>query len=446
MGSIAYTPETLNSLAAKITELAARMTKQLEAEKVSPVTLEADSPIKYEKLPDGFFMARQELEDAMKDMYILSQGPSESVYNWVHTTMPDLACLNILNQFNFWTAVPVDGSATFDEIAKRINLPVEVVDRVLHHAVTQRFFTKPSPSATSVSHTSRSAALAKDSGLCALVQMVVDEAGPPMMVLPEALRRFSQGKPDLTKNVKETAFKLCHSGGVWGNFENSWDMLENDGEGEQKGWRQRNFVNFMAYIKDLFHTENLVLEAVDWKAAGDATVVDIGGSAGHDDIALARTFPNLKIVVQDLPTVAPVFEKTFPADLKERVSFLTHNMFDPQPAQADIFMLKWILHDWPDAESVAILQALRPGLKPGARVVFVDYVGKQEPSDEELPRSVQAYGTAIDLRMMALFSAKERPVSAWKSIFKQADERYDIVSIKADPMTFMCVLEAVWRG
>jgi hypothetical protein len=141
-------------------------------------------------------------------------------------------------------------------------------------------------------------------------------------------------------------------------------------------------------------------------------------------------------------------------------------MFEPQPVQADIYMLKWILHDWPDAESVAILRALRPALRPGARVVFIDYVGKQEgkkkeevggdgqdggaegegEGEVEVPRSMQAFGTASDLRMMALFNAKERPVAAWKEIFRMADERFEVVSVKADPLTFMCVLEAVWRG
>jgi hypothetical protein len=150
--------------------------------------------------------------------------------------------------------------------------------------------------------------------------------------------------------------------------------------------------------------------------------------------------------VQDLPEVAPVFEAEFPRDLKSRVSFLTHNLFDPQPVSADIYVLKWILHDWPDAESIKILQALRPALKPGARVVFIDYVGKQEPSEEELPRSIQGFGTATDLRMMALFNATERPVEAWKGIFRKADERFDVVRVEADPLSFMCVLEAVWRG
>lgn len=276
MGSIAQQEiATLNSLAAQISELAAKMTKQLEAENVTPVTLEADSPIKYEKLPGDVFMTRQLLEDALKDMWILSQGPSESIFNYVHMAIPDASCLNILNQFDFWNAVPLDGEASWEDIAKHTKLPLEVVSRVLDHAITMRFFTKPSPTATSVRHTSRSAALAKDSGLSALVQMVLDETGPPMFLLPEALRRYSQGKPEITKNMAETAFKLCHSGGAWGNYENSWDFIENDGEGEKKGWRQRNFVKFMAYIKDLFQTEQLVLDAIDWKAAGDVTVVDV---------------------------------------------------------------------------------------------------------------------------------------------------------------------------
>jgi hypothetical protein len=86
MSSIAQqSPETLLSVAAKITEYAQQLTKELEAGKVPPVTLEADSPTKYESLPGNSFFIRQQLEDALKDMYILSQGPSESTFNYCHT-------------------------------------------------------------------------------------------------------------------------------------------------------------------------------------------------------------------------------------------------------------------------------------------------------------------------------------------------------------------------
>jgi hypothetical protein len=277
---------TLNSLADQIKELAAKMTKDLAANNIPPVTLEPDSPVRYESLPGDLFMTRQLLEDALQDLWILSQGPSDSVFNYVHMAVPDASCLNILNQFYFWNAVPVDGEASFEEIAQKVELPVEVVSRVLDHAVTMRFFTKASPAATCVRHTSRSAALAKDPGLIALVQTVLDETGPPMMVLPEALRKYSQGKKEMTRNMDETAFRLCHSGGVWGDFKHSWEFIENDGvkeeevgwEKKSKGWRQRNFVKFMAYIKDLFKTEDIMLNALDWAAAGDATVVDVSRS------------------------------------------------------------------------------------------------------------------------------------------------------------------------
>lgn len=173
----------------------------------------------------------------------------------------------------------------------------------------------------------------------------------------------------------------------------------------------------------------------------------LGGSGGHDDFVLAKKFPDLNIVVQDLPKVESSFSANIPAELKDRVKFQAHDFFQPQPLPADIYMIKLILHDWPDQESIKILQGLRPSLKPGARVIFIDYVGKQEGlTGEQLPRSIQAMGTATDLRMMALFNAEERPVEAWKRIFEAADERFDIVRVEANPLTFMVVMEAVWRG
>lgn len=287
MGSIQQREiATLNGLADQIKELAAKLTKELEADNVPPITLEADSPTKYERHPGDVFMTRQLLEDALKDMWILSQGPSESVFNYVNMAMPDAGCLNVLNQFDFWAAVPLTGEASYDEIAKHVQLPVDVVSRILDHAITMRFFLRDSSTATTVRHSSRSAALAKDDGLVALVQSVLDDTGPPMLVLPEALRKYSQGKSHLTKNMKETAFKLCHSGGTWGDFENSWSFIEDDGvaEGEvgyekrSKGWRQRSFVKFMVYIRELFKTEHLVLNALDWASVGDVTVVDVSHS------------------------------------------------------------------------------------------------------------------------------------------------------------------------
>jgi hypothetical protein len=181
---------------------------------------------------------------------------------------------------------------------------------------------------------------------------------------------------------------------------------------------------------------------------------------------LAKKHPNLKITVQDLPKVQSVFEASVPKDLESRVTFRAHDFFQPQPAQADLYLIKLILHDWPDAECVKILQALRPALRPGAKVLFIDYVGKQDTVTKDdqdgkgesvkgeedgskeppLPRSIQQMGTSTDLRMMALFSTKERPPGAWKELFRAADERFEIVRFEANPLSFFVIIEVVWRG
>lgn len=196
--------------------------------------------------------------------------------------MPDASCLNVLNHFDFWAAVPLNGSASYAEIAERTNLPLDVAYRVLQHAFTLRFFaetTAPSsssPSSARVEHSSRSAALATKPGLKSLVHSVLDISSAPLLVMNDALERYSAGRPALTDRMDETSFALLHQGGQFGGrHANSWDFLENDGEGARRGWRQKHFVQFMNFIKDIFRLEGIVLKAMDWKAAGKVKVVDV---------------------------------------------------------------------------------------------------------------------------------------------------------------------------
>ena len=55
---------------------------------------------------------------------------------------------------------------------------------------------------------------------------------------------------------------------------------------------------------------------------------------------------------------------------------MAHDFFTPQPAIPDtnvaVYLLRWILHDWPDQYCVKILRALLPGLRDGSRVIVVE--------------------------------------------------------------------------
>jgi hypothetical protein len=78
---------------------------------------------------------------------------------------------------------------------------------------------------------------------------------------------------------------------------------------------------------------------------------------------------------QDSADVVMQGEEGLPADLRERISFQTHNFFEEQPVKgADVYLLRLVLHDWSDKYSIMILKALIPALKPGPKIVTTDRV------------------------------------------------------------------------
>lgn len=53
---------------------------------------------------------------------------------------------------------------------------------------------------------------------------------------------------------------------------------------------------------------------------------------------------------------------------------MAHDFLTPQPKEADVFLFRWIFHDWPDKYVIKILRNLVPVLKPGTRIVVNDGV------------------------------------------------------------------------
>ncbi|KAI3399734.1 hypothetical protein diail_5801 [Diaporthe ilicicola] len=101
----------------------------------------------------------------------------------------------------------------------------------------------------------------------------------------------------------------------------------------------------------------------------------VGGSQGFTCFAIARKFPSLSFVVQDLPPVIEAAQKEVPPDLASRTKFMAHDFLTEQPVHgADVYFFRWIFHNWSDKYCVKILRNLIPALKPGAKVVINDNV------------------------------------------------------------------------
>lgn len=136
--------------------------------------------------------------------------------------------------------------------------------------------------------------------------------------------------------------------------------------------RMNRFKSAMSFLQTFPGLENsYVAKGFDWAALGKATVVDVGGSHGKVSIDLAKEYPDLHFVVQDLPKVIEEAKKELPEELAGRIEFMAHDFFTEQPVKnADIFYLRWVLHDWSDKYCIKILRSLIPAFKPGVKLVL----------------------------------------------------------------------------
>jgi O-methyltransferase domain len=125
-----------------------------------------------------------------------------------------------------------------------------------------------------------------------------------------------------------------------------------------------------AYTASKPNETNHLVAGYDWGGLGNALVVDVGGSLGHISTILARAYPQLSFVVQDLP--AAIAKVSLPSELAQRVRIEAHDFFSPQTVVADVYYFRWIFHNWADSDAVRILRALIPALRDGARVVIHD--------------------------------------------------------------------------
>lgn len=172
----------------------------------------------------------------------------------------------------------------------------------------------------------------------------------------------------------------------------------------------------------------------------------MGGSTGNASISLAKAFPNLSFIVQDLSVNAADGEASLVAqqlELTTRIIFQSHDFFTPQPVKgANVYLLRMILHDWPDAESIKIISQIVPCLTAGARIIIMDSV---LPSPGVIPATKERLFRVRDLTMRQVFNSHERELEDWHSLLERADKRLRIKDIQQPFGSVMSIIEVVFN-
>ncbi|GJE88172.1 hypothetical protein PsYK624_042550 [Phanerochaete sordida] len=190
-----------------------------------------------------------------------------------------------------------------------------------------------------------------------------------------------------------------------------------------------------------------------------ARVVDVGGGVGNLTMALAREHPHLRYVVQDRHAVAQEAEQLWQARMpgfveNGTVTLQGHDFFAEQPVKdADVFVVRYVTHNWADKYATQILARLRAAAQPRTKLVVIDVVadymsrdggaaadipGAAKPQAPApllpYPDSATSWTYGMDICMMTLTNCQERTLGHFVELLKGAGWKLDRVCRFESPL------------
>ena len=148
---------------------------------------------------------------------------------------------------------------------------------------------------------------------------------------------------------------------------------------------------------------------------GARVIVDVAGGEGRLLADLLTANPSARGIVFDLASIAGQSLRLIKElGLSDRCRFQPGDMFAEVPPGGDVYLLKWVLHDWNDERVLRILTNVRRAMTKDARVVIIERL---------MPDPVVVGHPLIqaDLNMLVLNGGAERTRLQYELLLAQAD-------------------------
>lgn len=177
--------------------------------------------------------------------------------------------------------------------------------------------------------------------------------------------------------------------------------------------------------------DTAVVDAYDFGAA--RSVVDIGGGWGGLLCTILAATPEATGVLFDQPSVVEAAESAIDAaGLAGRCTVRGGDFFREVPAGGDVYLLKSVIHDWPDEQAGTILRNCRNAMPPAGRLLLVERI--VPAGDDPHPSK------PMDLAMLVLLGGRERTPDEYGTLLAGAGFRVTRVVPTTSPSS---VIEAV---
>jgi len=163
---------------------------------------------------------------------------------------------------------------------------------------------------------------------------------------------------------------------------------------------------------------------LDWPAGG--TIADIGGGVGTLLAAVLEKIPNAQGVLVEQPQVIAQ-ARTFLTDMRliDRCD-LRHGDLFTAPPRADIYLLSFVLHDWPDGDARRILSAIRQGAAPSSRLRIFERLIANGDFSRRTPM--------FDIGMLLLTNGRERTAGEMEGLLEDVGWEIEGISSSHDPI------------
>ncbi|MFI8233792.1 methyltransferase [Streptomyces sp. NPDC085900] len=155
-----------------------------------------------------------------------------------------------------------------------------------------------------------------------------------------------------------------------------------------------------------------VLAAYDFSKY--ATVVDFCAGRGELLAGILNQSPGVRGILAD-PRVADNGAAQYLAEqqVADRCEVVAADLFGPVPQGGDAYVLKHIVHDWPEEQALEILRNVRAAMRPGGRLLLMEMVVPDKPNAAHASK-------LVDLWLMLLVGGRERTAGQYAQLLDQA--------------------------